>query len=194
MKNGIHPEYKTTVVSCTCGFSFETRSTLPEVKLDICSVCHPFYTGKQMFVDTAGRVEKFQQKFAWKNESSSKVISKAEQNRDEERKRIAAEEDARRDKIKLRKKANEERRKDLLEKKKVQAEEAAKQAVVDEANAKVKAAEDAKNAAKAAEVKAKEDEEKARVARENAPRPVKVREGGPIAARKPDKSSDSADS
>ena len=64
MKDGIHPKYIETKVTCGCGNSFVTRSTLPELKIDICSVCHPFYTGKLKYVDTAGRIEKFQRKFA----------------------------------------------------------------------------------------------------------------------------------
>ena len=64
MKEGIHPEYVDTNVSCTCGASFVTRSTRKELKVDICSQCHPFYTGKLKYVDTAGRIEKFQTKFA----------------------------------------------------------------------------------------------------------------------------------
>jgi large subunit ribosomal protein L31 len=64
MKDGIHPKYVATKVTCGCGNSFVTRSTLPELKVDICSACHPFYTGKLKYVDTAGRIEKFQKKFA----------------------------------------------------------------------------------------------------------------------------------
>ena len=64
MKDGIHPEYYETHVSCGCGNKFTTRSTRKELKVDICSVCHPFYTGKLKYVDTAGRIEKFQKKFA----------------------------------------------------------------------------------------------------------------------------------
>ncbi|MBI1373544.1 MAG: 50S ribosomal protein L31 [Phycisphaera sp.] len=63
MKADIHPEYKTATAKCACGNTFETRSTMEEIKVDICSACHPFYTGKQKFVDTAGRVEKFQKRF-----------------------------------------------------------------------------------------------------------------------------------
>jgi len=64
MKKDIHPKYKEVTVTCACGASFTTGSTLcQDVKLDICSACHPFYTGKQKFVDTAGRVEKFQRKY-----------------------------------------------------------------------------------------------------------------------------------
>jgi large subunit ribosomal protein L31 len=64
MKDGIHPKYQTTTVSCGCGSTFVTRSTKKELKVDICSECHPFYTGKLKFVDTAGRIDKFQKKFA----------------------------------------------------------------------------------------------------------------------------------
>jgi large subunit ribosomal protein L31 len=64
MKDKIHPQYKEVTVSCACGAKFKTRSALcRDYQVDICSVCHPFYTGKQKFVDTAGRVEKFQKKF-----------------------------------------------------------------------------------------------------------------------------------
>jgi large subunit ribosomal protein L31 len=65
MKEKIHPEYVETNVSCGCGNHFKTRSTLKEIRVEICSNCHPFYTGKQKFVDTAGRVEKFQKKYNW---------------------------------------------------------------------------------------------------------------------------------
>ncbi len=63
MKSGIHPQYMTTTVTCACGASFETRSTRKEVKLEICSACHPFFTGQQKFVDAAGRVERFKKRF-----------------------------------------------------------------------------------------------------------------------------------
>ena len=64
MKTGVHPNYVTAQVSCACGATFATRSTKPVIKLEICSSCHPFYTGQQKFVDTAGRVDKFQQRAA----------------------------------------------------------------------------------------------------------------------------------
>ena len=63
MKAGIHPEYKQTKVVCACGNTFETMSTEDEIHVEICSVCHPFYTGKQRLVDTAGRVERFKRKY-----------------------------------------------------------------------------------------------------------------------------------
>jgi large subunit ribosomal protein L31 len=63
MKSEIHPKYEEVNVRCACGATFTTRSAGGDVQTDICSACHPFYTGKQKFVDAAGRVEKFQKKF-----------------------------------------------------------------------------------------------------------------------------------
>ena len=63
MKSGIHPDYKTATVVCNCGNTFETRSTRENIRIEICSACHPFFTGKQKIVDTEGRVEKFMQKY-----------------------------------------------------------------------------------------------------------------------------------
>ena len=63
MKKDLHPDYKTCVVTCACGNKFETRSTVESMHLDICSKCHPFYTGKEKLVDTAGRVEQYMRKF-----------------------------------------------------------------------------------------------------------------------------------
>jgi large subunit ribosomal protein L31 len=63
MKANIHPNYVAAIVRCACGETFKTRSTKPEIHLEICSKCHPFFTGKQKLVDTAGRVERFQRKY-----------------------------------------------------------------------------------------------------------------------------------
>ncbi|MFI5378244.1 MAG: 50S ribosomal protein L31 [Tepidisphaerales bacterium] len=63
MKSGIHPRYQTCQVHCACGNTFVSRSTLPKINVDICSACHPFFTGKQKLLDTAGRVERFSKKF-----------------------------------------------------------------------------------------------------------------------------------
>jgi large subunit ribosomal protein L31 len=65
MKEKIHPAYKEATVTCGCGETFKTRSTKEKIVVEICSKCHPFYTGKQKYVDTAGRVEKFQRKYNW---------------------------------------------------------------------------------------------------------------------------------
>jgi len=64
MKSNIHPEYKEITVNCSCGNSFKTRSTLGEdLHLEVCSACHPFYTGQQKIMDTAGRVDKFRRRY-----------------------------------------------------------------------------------------------------------------------------------
>ena len=63
MKADLHPDYKEAKVFCACGNAFETRATIPEIKVDICSECHPFFTGKAKMVDTAGRVERFNRKY-----------------------------------------------------------------------------------------------------------------------------------
>ena len=65
MKNGIHPEYKAITVTCSCGNTFTTRSTLgQDLQIEVCSNCHPFYTGKQKIVDSGGRVDRFRKKYA----------------------------------------------------------------------------------------------------------------------------------
>ena len=63
MKEGIHPKYNAITVSCACGNKFETRSTKSDIRLELCSECHPFFTGKQKLVDTAGRIERFQKRY-----------------------------------------------------------------------------------------------------------------------------------
>jgi large subunit ribosomal protein L31 len=63
VKSGIHPEYNEVEVRCACGNTFKTRSTKTEMRLEICNACHPFYTGKQKLVDTAGMVEKFERRY-----------------------------------------------------------------------------------------------------------------------------------
>ena len=63
MKAGIHPEYKNVKVSCACGHKFETRSTIDTINVEICSACHPFFTGKQKLIDSAGRIEKFKKRY-----------------------------------------------------------------------------------------------------------------------------------
>ena len=63
MKQGIHPNYETTTIKCACGNVIETRSTKKDIHVDICSSCHPFFTGRQKLVDTGGRVERFNKRF-----------------------------------------------------------------------------------------------------------------------------------
>ncbi len=72
MKEGIHPEYKEAKVICACGETFVTRSTKPVLRVDVCSKCHPFYTGKEKIIDVEGRVEKFRKKYAKKEAKAEK--------------------------------------------------------------------------------------------------------------------------
>lgn len=71
MKKDIHPEYHDTEVKCSCGNVFQTRATVSKLQIDICSACHPFYTGQMKYVDSAGRVEKFQKKYNWTDRKKS---------------------------------------------------------------------------------------------------------------------------
>lgn len=71
MKKGIHPDYHKVTVHCACGNEFETGSTAEEINVEICSKCHPFFTGKQKLVDSAGRVERFKRKYAKFNKESA---------------------------------------------------------------------------------------------------------------------------
>jgi len=64
LKEKIHPQYNVITVSCSCGEQFQTKSTKKELRIEICSACHPFYTGKQKLIDTAGRVDRFNKKYA----------------------------------------------------------------------------------------------------------------------------------
>ena len=80
MKKEIHPEYHKALVHCACGHEFETGSTLKEIKVEICSNCHPFFTGKQKLIDTAGRVERFKKKYAKFNRKKGSKASAEEGN------------------------------------------------------------------------------------------------------------------
>jgi len=71
MKADIHPEYVECHVTCGCGNSFVTRSTRPKINVEICSACHPFYTGQQKFVDTAGRIEKFMRRYGKRSDKTA---------------------------------------------------------------------------------------------------------------------------
>ena len=66
MKDGIHPEYEPCTITCSCGATYHTRSTRTQIHVEICAACHPFFTGQQRFVDTAGRIEKFRRKYTKK--------------------------------------------------------------------------------------------------------------------------------
>jgi large subunit ribosomal protein L31 len=75
MKDGIHPNYVSTTIVCACGNTLQSRSTKPSIKLEICSNCHPFFTGNQKLIDTAGRVERFEKRFS---KTSGETIKKAD--------------------------------------------------------------------------------------------------------------------
>ena len=76
MKEKTHPEYKDATVTCACGETFQTRSTKDKIAVSICSKCHPFYTGKEKYVDTARRIEKFQKKYANFNQAKEESAAK----------------------------------------------------------------------------------------------------------------------
>ena len=77
MKEAIHPNYKDVEARCACGSTFKTRSTKPELHLEICSACHPFFTGRQKLIDTEGRVERFSKKFGVQTSEQRKEAAKA---------------------------------------------------------------------------------------------------------------------
>jgi large subunit ribosomal protein L31 len=77
MKDGIHPKYQECTVTCGCGNSFKTRSTKPKISIEVCSACHPFYTGTVKFVDAAGRVDRFNKKFQGKYGKAKKEAEAA---------------------------------------------------------------------------------------------------------------------
>jgi large subunit ribosomal protein L31 len=77
VKEGIHPKYNEVEVRCACGNTFKTRSTKPELHLEICSACHPFFTGRQKLIDTEGRVERFTKKFGAQTSEQRKTAAKA---------------------------------------------------------------------------------------------------------------------
>lgn len=75
MNHAIQPDYVNCKVLCSCGNTFMTRSTRNELRVDICGSCHPFYTGRQKFVDTAGRIQRFQEKFRWQDDAAQKTAA-----------------------------------------------------------------------------------------------------------------------
>jgi large subunit ribosomal protein L31 len=77
VKEGIHPKYQVVEARCACGNTFKTRSTKPELHLEICSACHPFFTGRQKLIDTEGRVERFNKKFGTQTSEQRKTAAKA---------------------------------------------------------------------------------------------------------------------
>jgi len=93
MRKEIHPEIMETTVTCGCGETFITRSTTSKIHVEVCSMCHPFYTGKQKFVDSAGRVERFKQKFKWTQDSAKGGSGDTSENsKDDSQEAVAVEE------------------------------------------------------------------------------------------------------
>jgi large subunit ribosomal protein L31 len=90
MKKGIHPKYVEATVVCGCGNTFKTRATREKLVVEVCSACHPFYTGKQKFVDTAGRVEKFTSKYDWHDKKAAEVLKASEQKKKKEQAKKAS--------------------------------------------------------------------------------------------------------
>ncbi len=90
MKKGIHPKYVEATVVCGCGNTFKTRATREKLTVEVCSACHPFYTGKQKFVDTAGRVEKFTSKYDWHGKKAAEIVKAGEEKKKEEQAKKAA--------------------------------------------------------------------------------------------------------
>ena len=78
MKPDVHPEYVETTISCACGNSIETRSTVPNLRVEICSNCHPFYTGKQKLVDTAGMVERYRRRYKIEEKEEAEETNSSE--------------------------------------------------------------------------------------------------------------------
>jgi len=81
MKKGIHPEYKETTIVCACGETIHTRSTKQNIRVEICSKCHPFFTGRQKFVDSAGRVDKFMKRYRSRKQPDVQDASEGPENK-----------------------------------------------------------------------------------------------------------------
>ncbi len=185
MKADIHPDYIECAVTCGCGNSFETRATVPELKVEICSACHPFYTGKQKFVDAAGRVEKFQKRFAWKEDSIGSVLTDAEKQREEQRLALVDQEAKKRQKLVDKKKKTGERRAKILEDKKAKyAEQEAAQKAEEAAKAAADAAAPAAAVTPAADAPAS-DAPKAEAPKAEAPKAAAPAADAPKAENKP---------
>ncbi|MBA2529078.1 MAG: 50S ribosomal protein L31 [Euzebyales bacterium] len=78
MKQGIHPEYRLTQVTCSCGNTFTTRGVAERIRVELCNLCHPFYTGKQKLVDSGGRVERYKQRYAKSQQAKAEAAADSE--------------------------------------------------------------------------------------------------------------------
>ena len=148
MKQGIHPDYVEATVTCSCGNTFKTRSTKPEIRIEICNACHPFYTGQQKFVDTGGRVQRFADKFG----AADKLVAEREAARKAKRAaEVAAAEEKRKAAKEAKAAEKAKRAEEYAKKAEAEAERQAAVAAKEEAAANAEAAAEA-----AAEVEAEE--------------------------------------
>jgi len=148
MKKGIHPDYVEATVTCSCGNTFKTRSTKPEIRVEICNACHPFFTGQQKFVDTGGRVQRFADKFG----AADKLVAEREAARKAKRAaEVAAAEEKRKAEKEAKAAAKAKRAEEFAKKAAADAEREAAIAAKEEAAANAEAAAEA-----AAEVAAEE--------------------------------------
>lgn len=138
MKQGIHPEYVDCVVKCSCGNTFTTRSTKPELKIDICNACHPFYTGTQKLIDTGGRVQRFADKFGG---AAAAQLKKAEEAKAAKAAKAAEAEAARKAAAEAKAAEKAKRAAKFAEEAAKQAAEAPAEAPVDEAAAEAETTE-----------------------------------------------------
>ena len=153
MKQGIHPDYVECTVTCSCGNTFKTRSTKPEIRIEICSACHPFYTGQQKFVDIGGRVQRFADKFGSADKLVADRQAAAKAKRGAE---VAAAEEKRKAEREAKAAEKAKRAEEWAKKAAAQAEKDAAEAAKAEAAAEAEAVADA-----AAEVAAEEVAEEA---------------------------------
>ncbi len=131
MKKDIHPEYMECTVRCSCGNEFTTRSTKPELRIDICNVCHPFYSGTQKLIDTGGRVQRFADRFG----SATETVAAREAAKKAERAAKVAEQEAAKKAAREAKAAEKAARKAKFEEEAAKAAEAAPAEVADDATA-----------------------------------------------------------
>lgn len=157
MKKDIHPEYVECTVTCSCGNTFKTRATKPELKIDICNVCHPFYTGTQKLIDTGGRVQRFSDRFG----SATDLVKQREEAKKAERAaKVAAEAEKKAAEREAKAKAKEERAAKFAAENAKKEAEAAKKAAAEAEVSEAEVAEEVMDeAAQAAEAVAEETQE-----------------------------------
>ena len=143
MKQGIHPDYVDCTVTCSCGNTWQTRSTKPELRIDLCNKCHPFFTGQQKFIDTGGRVQRFADKFGSAKEA---VAAREAAKRAERAAAIEAAEAAKKAEREAKAAEKAARAAEFAKKSEAEAAKAEQEAVAGEAEAAEAAAEEATEA------------------------------------------------